>query len=242
VKRVGAPRLAGTLLAAALILGACAKVQVQEPREAGLGIGPGDGVTVLANYGATSGMSLEEAQDIERDAAGCVEHGFRRMHVGVRLVPADRFRAAVFPGMTFGEAPQSPESLVLLMDNAEYLRRVSALGIRYLVVVGGGTERTKSGEIFCGAGYGGAACFGLIVWEQTSKLGALILDVTRAQQARQLAVSARGHAWLAVLAILPVGFPTFTRGKTCDAFGETVAHAIVRTELILPPPASGAPG
>lgn len=189
------------------------------------GISAEEAVTVILNF--SSSESPLEAYAAEKKFSACIAKVLRRKQPFVQFVPTDEFRSAAFPGLDMEAAPRSPESFALLMKSPEFQARIAPFGIRYLVIVGGGTATRHdwgSIEFYGGGPYGGF--FGLKVWEKTSRLAAVVLDLKQGATAGEVSSAVTGHPWFGMLLIFPLGLPSFTEGRACEELGEAVEQFI----------------
>ena len=110
----------------------------------------------------------------------------------------------------------------MLVNQNAFREKINSLGVRYLVIVSGqGEEYQHSwGDIFCGGGYGGGGCGGLIIWKKDYSFRAFILDTKQSSGSGEVTSGVSDHAWLAVIGILPIGFPAFSESKACQALGD----------------------
>lgn len=219
------------ILFSILCFGGCRSITVKEQRIASTGIETGESVTVVLNF--SGDQSMEEAQKMEEKYGRCIADALQRKNPEIRYVPAGKFRSAVFPGLDFASSPHTPESYRLLLDNPTFLERIVAIGTRYVVIVGGRTETQHDwGDIGCFGGYGGGGCLGLKVWKKTSAFAGVIIDFKKSCTAGEVSATVTGRAWFAVLAIFPLGMPTFTEGRACDELGESVVKFLVGTSPV----------
>lgn len=210
----------------------CTEVAVQRGATTSAGISPRDGLTAMLHF--YRDMPVNAMEKAERKISDCIADGVRAAKLDARVVPPDEFRRVAFPGLLFEEIPRSPESLIPLVAHPGFQERIVALHLRYLVIVTGGTaERETFSEGGC-APPGG--CIALRVVDRRSHLGALIVDVKQARTVEELRVEASGHPWIAIIGILPVGLPAFTKHRACEEFGDTVAKAIANPVSALSPP------
>ena len=221
------------LLALALGATSCVSTRAKPAPEPLAGLHEGETVTlVLHRYEegegqAALGVPAAEAHAIEARLGGCLDGALRERNAAARFVPADEFRRVVFPGLAFEHAPHSPETLIPLLEHAEFQRRAATLRLRQLVVVDGGTAQPSEGGILCAGGYGGGACFGLVIWHRDSQLRAVVLDLAAARAIEGPRTLSESHAWLAMLAIVPLGMPAgFTKQRACEEFGDALAGSL----------------
>lgn len=160
-----------------------------------------------------------------REMVDCVHRALRDTRPEVRLVPVEDFLRAAFPGLSAVETPLSPESLVELLRADDWRTHLLSAGVRYLVVLRGGTIQPKPwGDVSCVAIYGGAGCFGYLQWERDSQFGASIFDLKNATAQGEVDVKVSGRPWFLVVGIFPLGAPSFTEGWACNKLGSGVAR------------------
>ena len=70
----------------------------------------------------------------------------------------------------------------------------------------------------------GFACFGLITWDKTSRLGASVLDLKYSGRTGNLNASSSATAWLAIIGIFPIGVPVETVGRVCSDLGRRLTR------------------
>jgi len=161
---------------------------------------------------------------IGESQAECVVGATSRKAPGLRVLSPAAFREAIFPGFAAAAVPGSPETLALLMDHPEFRSRLESHGIRYLVLLRGGTRAIRHGEMSCEAGYrweGG--CYGLWWWDKTTDLEAFIMDTHQRAVTNEITATAKGKPWIAILFVAPVGIPVSTEYPACQAIGESIA-------------------
>jgi hypothetical protein len=91
---------------------------------------------------------------IGESVAECVANATARKTPDMRVFSPADFRNAVFPGFDAAAVPCTPETLWLLLDHQEFRSRLESHGIRYLVLLRGGTKATRYGGFDCAGGFG----------------------------------------------------------------------------------------
>jgi len=207
------------LLAISVFAG-CATTNVQQSRKTPVALSSRDAVAVVLDHFWYSLGS----ERIGESLAECVVGATSRKAPGLRVLSPAAFREAIFPGFDAAAVPGTPETLALLMDHPEFRSRLEFRGIRYLVLLRGGTKAIRHGEIRCEAGYrweGG--CYGLWWWDKTTDLEAVIMDTRQGAVTNEITATVKGRPWFAVLFIAPVGVPVSTEYPACQAIGDSIA-------------------
>jgi hypothetical protein len=168
--------------------------------------------------------------DLDASFAHCVADALVAARVPLRVVDRASFNAVAFPGVDARNAPRSLDAIRLLLDNVEFQRRLASAGIRYIAVIGGGTEVSDTqGGIFCGGAGVGAGCIGVVWWDNTSKLSAVIIDVAARAQASSAAAEATDASFFGMV-LLPFAKPSLVDAVACPRIGAAVADALVRID------------
>ncbi|HBB17650.1 MAG TPA: hypothetical protein DCZ97_11885 [Syntrophus sp. (in: bacteria)] len=207
------------LLAISVFAG-CATTNVRQTRNTPVALSSNDAIAVVLDHFWYS-LGTER---IGESQAECVVGATSRKAPGLRVLSPADFREAIFPGFEAAAVPGTPETLALLMDHPEFRSRLESHGIRYLVLLRGGTRAIRHGSISCEAGYrweGG--CYGVWWWDKTTDLGALIMDTQQRAVTNEITATANGTPWFAVIFIAPVGIPVSTEYPACQAIGESIA-------------------
>ncbi len=227
------PRLDGTgrrltvcLALTASLVGGCTTAQVREDRKASTGIVPGEAIAILTSTGSP----------LEGEAVGCITEAVRTAIPKVRIVLPDEFRRTVFAAQPPDDEAERAKYLTSLATDPAIRDRMTALGIRYLIAIGGSTR--QGGDLKVGAVGGPGGGFFIVFWEgpRHSRLVASILDLTQARQVGELHAEASGHPWFVLVGILPLGRPAFTEGQVCKDIGEAVVNYLTGRNAPEPSP------
>ena len=207
-------------LLAIAVFSSCATTNVRQTRNNPVALSSREAVAIVLDHFWYS-LGTER---IGESQAECVVGAISRKAPGVRVLSPAEFREAIFPGFAAAAVPGSPETLALLMDHKEFRSRLESHGIRYLVLLGGGTWAIRLVEICCHNGYGWVGgCYGVWWWDKTTDLGALIIDTHQRAVSNEITATTYGKPWFAVLFIAPVGIPVSTEYPACQAIGESIA-------------------
>ncbi len=143
------------------------------------------------------------------------------------LLPAATFKRAAFPNLSADLAPNSPEYVKLALTHPDVQERLQALRVKYIIYIAGTTEVTHDwGEIICDVTIGGPACVGIVVFDQTSELSAMIMDIQASGSITNVMATSEGKPWLVVLGILPIWNQAPTRRAACQDLANKVIDAM----------------
>ncbi len=215
--------LAAGFIAVQLLLVGCTSSKVEEARANPTGIEPDEALSIIF----LERFSLEGHALMRDEVVDCIGRSIRNANPSLQIIPPEEFRRAAFPDLEPEAAPRSPDSIALLLTHPVFRERISALNIRYLIVVGGATEYPqKSGEISCFGGPHGAACLGLIIWDKETRMAASVIDLKRARPAGEVTVTASGNPWFGVFLFYPIGLPAPTEPSACHDLGVAITKFI----------------
>lgn len=207
-------------LLAIFAFASCATTNVRQTQKTPMALSSNDAIAIVLDHFWYSPGS----ERIGESLAECVAGATSQKAPGLRVLSPAVSREAIFPGFEAAAVPGTPETVALLMDHPEFRSRLESHGIRYLVLLRGGTRATRHGEISCEAGYrweGG--CYGLWWWDKTTVLEAVIMDSQQRGVANEITVTAKGKPWIAIILVAPVGIPVSTEYPACQAIGESIA-------------------
>ncbi len=208
-------------LAALSVFVSCATANVQQTRKAPIMVSSEDAVAIVLDHF----WYPPDSDRMGERLAECVVAATTRNAPGVRVLSPADFRNAVFPEFEPAAVPGTPETVALLLDHPEFRSRLESHGIRYLVLLRGGTRAIRHGRIECGSGYqwwdGG--CYGAYWWDKTTDLQAFIMDTRGEAVSSEIAATANGRPWVAIVYVVPFGIPVSTEYPACQAVGESIA-------------------
>lgn len=189
------------------------------------GLSPRESVVILLDESAEN-PDAAEARGRERSIARCLAEGMRSESPLLAVVPEKEFRAAVFPGKTFAEAPHNTAAFLAFLADEGSRRRVEAFGVRYLVLAEMRTSRVGERLEFAGRGWMWA--IGKF-WTRSSVLYASVIDVRRPVEAGRLSSSSEGPAGFVlpvfvIVPLPPVPWSSWTETRACAALGSAVAR------------------
>jgi len=200
---------ASTFALVALMSG-CMQSRVEESRELHTKIQKDEAVVILAKP-QVEGASAED------EFMHCVASGLAGSGDGAIAMRTDeQFTDAMFPWFEPGTAPSKPEAVAALLTRPGVAERVAASGVRYVVWLDGGTQKTDGGgSIACGAAPGAAGCIGFGWWEKESNYEATIWDLKQAKAAGSVGTNVTGTSAI-IGAVVPLPFIARVQGTACN--------------------------
>jgi hypothetical protein len=200
-----APALAAV---AALAVTGCVNTRVEHSKNARTGIADHESVAVLAT-------SYHKGNATEAGFLNCVADQLDDGRDGLRVMRGEQFLDALFPWFEPRTMPQKVENLPDVLSRPGVAEAIDRAGVRYVVWVDGKTERTSDGgTLSCAAGPTGAACFGLLWWENDGSYEASVWDLRNAVHAGEVSSDAHGTSMVPAI-IIPVPLIARTGTAAC---------------------------
>ena len=222
-------RITLRLLSTTLLVGGCTQVAVQSVRDTRTLLEPQDTVAIAV---------CDEATDLAANAEDCVAKALKEAFPTLRIISSEAFYRTAFPEPAAEKTVHTGADISSALKDPAFRERIAPLGLRYLILIRGGTEQTVEPIIGAGAGYGGAVTVLGAEWDRASSLNASIVDLKKYGSVGSLWVTASGKPWFICIGMgpfcAPLGAPAFTESKACGSFGEGVAKFFKGEEL--PPP------
>jgi hypothetical protein len=210
-------------LLAIFVFTSCATTDVRQTQKTSVALSSREAVAIVLDHFWYSLGS----ERIGESQAECVAGATSRKAPGLRVLSPAVSREAIFPGFEAAAVPGTPETLALLMDHPEFRSRLESNGIRYLVLLRGGTKAIRHEEIGFSCENGpwwlGGGCYGLWWWDKTTDLRAFIMDTRQGTVSNEITATVSGRPWIAVIYVAPVGIPVSTEYPACQAIGESIA-------------------
>jgi hypothetical protein len=197
-------------LALCVVLPGCMQSRVEESRELHTKIQKSEAVVILAK----PQIEGAGAEDGFMDCVGNSLAGRGDSAIVVR--PHVQFVDSMFPWFEPGTAPTRPEAIATLLTRPGVSERVAASGVRYIVWLDGGTQKTDGGgSIACGAAPGAAGCIGFGWWENESNYEATIWDLQQGKSAGSVGTDVTGTSAI-IGAVVPLPFIARVQGLACN--------------------------
>ena len=202
-----------TLVTIALLsgLGGCMQARVEESREMPTKIAKGEGVVILAKPQIEGAGAEDEFMD-------CVSNSLRDSTITVQ--PNNAFVDSMFPWFEPSTAPAKPEAVATLLSHPGVSEKVAESGVRYVVWLDGGTQKTDGGgSLACGAAPGAAGCIGFGWWEKESDYEATIWDLQQARSAGSVGTNVTGTSAI-IGAVVPLPFISRVQSAACNRMAD----------------------
>ncbi len=198
-----------------MILSSCgATVHVKQERFSRTGIGAQEtAVVLLGSY--VNDNQKEDSEEKEQELTDCMRQAMSEGQL-VQTTSGFDFRATVFPGMKFENAPRSSEALLDLLKNDDVQNRISAMRVRYLIIVDIRTQSSKTGMSLPGSS------------ARSSMFHATVLDAKDRIKSGEIYSDSVGKAG----SNLPI--LSRTERDACSGLGKAVNNFITSTEESVP--------
>jgi len=185
------------------------QARVDESRDLHTRIQKGEAVVILAKP-QVEGASAEDP------FLHCVAAGLGGRDGAIATRTDEQFTDALFPWFEPGTAPTKPEGVATLLTRPGVAERVAASGVRYVVWLDGGTQKTDGGgSLACGASPGVAGCIGFGWWEKEANYEATIWDLEQAKAAGSVGTNVTGTSAV-IGAVVPLPFIARVQGTACN--------------------------
>ena len=206
--RIGSHCAAGLILLTAL--SDCMQSRVEESRELHTKIQKDEAVVILAKPQIEGAATEDGFMDCVSRTLGGAGPDAISVHSNTAFVDS------MFPWFEPGTAPTRPEGIATLLTRPGVSERVAATGVRYIVWLDGGTQKTDGGgSIACGAAPGAAGCIGFGWWEKESNYEATVWDLKQAKSAGSVDTNVTGTSAI-VGAVVPLPFIARVQNLACN--------------------------
>jgi hypothetical protein len=173
-----------------------------------MGLGAGERLVLLP-------ASYHKGNATEDSFLDCVTEELADGSPKVNVMDRGDFQDAFYPWFEPRTVPQEAAALPKLLERPGIGPRLQQSGVRYVVWVSGGTERSaEGGGMSCAASTVGGGCFGLLWWENDGNYRATIWDLERAADAGGVTSAAHGTSMVPAL-IIPLPFIARTQTAAC---------------------------
>lgn len=168
----------------------------------------------------------EQANPGEAAFIQCLTKEFsRRVSSEFRVMDTAAFQDALFPWFEAEKAPRTVEELNRLLARPQVRERITALRVRYLLVIASAESSDGFPGMICGGGYGGAGCLGLFWEDKTYRARAVIWDMAQGIESGSLAATSMGKSVGFALGI-PILFIADTQEGACHVLAAELARLL----------------
>lgn len=202
------------LAAAVVLLSGCVTTTVDElvfnePIE---GIGASTVVILGRRHGSDQGT--------EPDFITCVGKHISKRDKSIVVTGEVDFLNSLYPWFEPRTAPLSLADLGKLIRREPVARRMAELNTRYIIWIGGSTERVDSGgSMSCTIGPGGGGCFGFAYWSDEANYEAVIWDFADQAEVGRVNTTAFGQSYVPAI-IIPIPLIAPVQGTACNGMGD----------------------
>ncbi len=183
-----------------VVLSACSTARIEDTRQTATGIHAGEGVVIMA----------------------------KSYHLG--NATEKKFVDALFPWFEPRTEPSDAKELPDLLERPGVAEIIADKGVRYLIWLGGDTEKVAGGgSMSCAVGPGGGGCFGFAWWQNDSNYEAAVWDLTALESAGTVSANVSGTSFLPAL-VIPIPLIARTRAKACKRLADQLKTFIVADE------------
>ena len=206
-----------------VVMTACSTTRVEDTRQTATGIHAGEGVVIMAK-------SYHLGNATEEKFVDCVGTSIGRGSSALRVVPTNEFVDALFPWFEPRTEPSDAKELPDLLARPGVAEIIADKGVRYLIWLGGDTERVAGGgSMSCAVGPGGGGCFGFAWWQNASKYEAAVWDLTALESAGTISADVSGTSFMPAI-VIPIPLLARTRAKACNGLADQLKTFIVTDE------------
>lgn len=178
---------------------------------------PGEGLSIAF----VGDVPFSSPSGYEKGMVSCVAGAVRDELPALKAVPSRVLLRALFASSSARAEALDPLSLMLLRDDPAARQRVSAVGIRYVIALSGGSGIVEEQTINTPIAVGG-------VWTRRSSYSAEIYDVTSGRLTATASAWADAGGGVGFGLIPPFLYivPTFTHSRACARLGALVVEAL----------------
>jgi len=206
-----------------VVLSACSTARIEDTRQTATGIHAGEGVVIMAK-------SYHLGNATEAKFVDCVGTSVGRGSSALRVVPTNEFVDALFPWFEPRTEPSDAKELPDLLERPGVAELIADKGVRYLIWLGGDTEKVAGGgSMSCAVGPGGGGCFGFAWWQNASKYEAAVWDLTALESAGTISADVSGTSFMPAI-VIPIPLIARTRAKACKGLADQLKTFIVTDE------------
>ena len=202
------------------VLCGCVATTVQQIRHGDTGIDSDQVIAILGRFSHTE-------NETENEFIKCVSNRAEDGADGVDVMSEAEFIDELFPWFEPRRAPANIDELGSLLDRPLIRKKVEDMGVRYLVWVGGRTQRVdQSGTVHCAMATGALpACFGFLSWEGEADYEANVWDISKGVSVGKLSSEASGTSFIPAI-IVPLPFIAPVQSAACTTLASRLKEFI----------------
>lgn len=197
------------LISSFIFLTACTTTRLEEETNLPFEIFEGTSVVITSN-------SYHAGNETENDFLQCINKTLSNKQKIFNVVPTQHFINQLYPWFEPRTAPQSTKDLSSFLGREMVRAKIERLNIKYFINISGQTKtNSSSGGLSCAAGPGGAGCFGLAWWDDTSSYTASIWDLGQESSVGNVSANVSGTSVIPAL-IIPIPIIARTQKTACN--------------------------
>jgi len=200
-------------------IAACAPIALGQGQDLGSAAANSPGLAVLSyNLDAASRLHVVD----------CLSPPLAKQDKQIKIIPAQQAKNALFPWLEESVLSLEPKQAAMLLSDHLIRERARESGLRYLVfLTQASSSSSMNGPFVCGGGYGGAGCLGGARIGRETTVAAVIWDLERGRESRELSETKRAHDILVGL-VLPLWIPggLSTRTEACHTMAQKLLQIV----------------
>ena len=206
-------------LAVLLGIAACTRIALGQSHDPGSAAANSPGLAILS-------YNLDVASPLH--IVDCLTMPLAKQDKQIRILPAQQAKNALFPWLEESVLSLEPEQAAMLLSDDLIREKARKTGLRYLVFLTQARgSSSMNGPFACGGGYGGAGCLGGARIGRETTVAAVIWDLERGRESRELSETKRAHDILVGL-VLPLWIPggLSTRMEACHTMAQKLLQIV----------------
>jgi hypothetical protein len=223
----------GSALTVLLGIAACTRIALGQGDDLGSVAANGPGLAILS-------YNLDVASPLH--VVDCLAPPRAKQDKQIRIIPAQQAKNALFPWLEESVLSLEPKQAAMLLSDDLIREKARKTGLRYLVFLTQASgSSSMNGPFACGGGYGGAGCLGGARIARETTIAAVIWDLERGRESRELSDTKRAHDILVGL-VLPLWIPggLSTRMQACHTMAQKILQIVGNADAVPEGPASEA--
>ena len=197
------------------LLSGCTTTRLEEQTNLPFEILEGDSVVITSN-------SYHAGSETENDFLLCINNSLSNKQKMFNVIPTQQFINELYPWFEPRTAPQTTEDLSSFLNKDLVQKKIKTLDVKYFINISGQTKtNSSSGALSCAAGPGGAGCFGLAWWDDTSAYTASIWDLDQESAVGNVSANVSGTSVIPAL-VIPIPIIARTQKTACEELTDQI--------------------